>query len=527
MILTQQVRAVAAALCLLSITPTLALAGNYGSFRSAPAASIRTPSVVSAPRVSVPPRVAAPAAPSSGGYGSFRQERAPSVTAPPRPALTGSDRAISRETSGSALSEMRRQDSVAQQPDPPTRTAGPAVSGGGQFSNPTWTRPQVTERTPSTATPPQWQRQPDWNVPNYAQPRQSYGDWNPFLMWALIASLNRPSSSEFFHNHQNDPGYRQWRAEAEQQARTNADLRAKLDDLDKKLAEKKAEPINAGYVPPEIDPKVAHATHPVPSGGHSWLIALIVILLLGALGYLAWRVLSERAARSAANRMGLAPMNNTDTLVNLVKTKIHGPDQTPVERFKIGQVVTLERTPFLLASGSKIVRPDSDGTTSIRSVGKLSGAGHLIRLYLDDINFLQVSESPDGGIADCRYFTRIDEEYPENADEWRVWLDPSTGWTDLERGILADPKFRTPDNALYDRVWTPGEDRVAPREMRETIADLAGSREVGITAQLFARPMPDVPDLQEYLLVEVREDGPKASVILYAGIDLPATSLTL
>lgn len=526
MILTQRARAAIAALCLISLTPSLAWAGKYGSFRtsSPPSVSVRTPSVTSPV-----PRVTAPAspAPTSGGYGSFRsQERTPSVNAAPRPALTGSDRVISRETSGSALSDMRRQDTIARQPRPtPTAPSGTASSQGGVFSNPNWTRPRVTERTPPAA-PPQWQRQPDWNVPSYAQPRQSYGDWNPFLMWYLIASLNRPGSSEFFHNHRDDPGYRQWRAEAEQQAKSNADLRAKLDELDKKLDEKKNDPVDAKYVPAGIDPKIAHATQPVSSGGSGWLIAFFLILLLGAVGTLAWLEWNKRRRRT---RTGLEPMTNTDTLINLVKTKVTGPDETPLSRFKVGQVITIERTPFLMASASKIVRPETrDGTTSIVRLGKLSGSGNLSRLYLDDVNFLQVSEAPDGTIADCRYFSRIDEQYPQNSDEWRVWLDPRSGWSDLDLGILADPKFLTPDdNALYDRVWTPGDNRVPPREMRETLNDLDGSREIAITAQLYARAMPEAEDRREYLLVEVREEGPQASVILYAGIDLPASSLGL
>jgi hypothetical protein len=445
------------------------------------------------------------------------------VAAQPRPTLTGSDRAISRQNSGSALQDMRRQDAAARAA--PTAGAGPQTGtapSGGAFTNPTWTRPQVTERAPRSASP-DWQRQPGWTIPSYAQPHQSYGDWNPLLMWYLIVSLNRPGSSDFFHHHRDDPGYRQWRAEAESQARTNADLRTKLDELDRKLDETKAKPVDATYVPPGIDPKIAHATQPV--SGHGWLLALLILVLLAGGGAAAWLLWS---ARRKATRTGLEPMSKIDVIKDFVATKT-GQSQAPARsRFKIGQVVRLERTPFLMASASKIVRPENgEGTTTVVRIGRLSGTTTLTRLYLDDVNFLQVSEDGET-IADCRYFTRIDEQYPSDSDEWRVWLDPQSGWSDLERGILSDPKFLTPDdNALYDRVWSPGDGRVPPREMRESVTTLDGKTEIAITAQLYARAMPEAEGKREYLLVEVREDGSSASVILYAGIDIPSHSVGL
>jgi hypothetical protein len=70
----------------------------------------------------------------------------------------------------------------------------------------------------------------------------------------LLSNLGRPESIDFFHNHQNDPGYWQWRAEADRQAQDNADLRQRLDELDRQLAEKEGQPRNPGALPPDVPP---------------------------------------------------------------------------------------------------------------------------------------------------------------------------------------------------------------------------------------------------------------------------------
>ncbi len=346
MFFNRRIRLTAAAFCMISLTPGLAWAGKYGSFRAPSAStSIRTPSVVA------PPGGCAER-PDDGTDECIWQlplERTPSVAPSPKRELSGSDRAISQETSGSALREMRRQDAVARQQQeavareqqdalarqrreaaradrtPPTTSASRqgTGSGGGMFSNPSWigSTSSTSERTPPTSAP-RWQRQPDWTVPPYAQPRQSYGDWNPLLMWALITSLNRPGSSEFFHNHRDDPGYRQWRADAEAQARTNADLRKKLDELDRKLAETQGQPVDKGYVPAGIDPKVAHATQPASQGGGGLIVALFLILLLGGAATMGWIEWKKRRARP---RTGLEPVTTTDTLKTFAETKMNGP----------------------------------------------------------------------------------------------------------------------------------------------------------------------------------------------------------
>ncbi len=69
-----------------------------------------------------------------------------------------------------------------------------------------------------TSTSRRWYANRGWNIPHYAWsgPRH-FGLWNGLFLWFLLSHLSRPGSAAFFYNHQNDPGYQQWRADAEQQ----------------------------------------------------------------------------------------------------------------------------------------------------------------------------------------------------------------------------------------------------------------------------------------------------------------------
>lgn len=59
------------------------------------------------------------------------------------------------------------------------------------------------------------------------------------------------------YNHQNDPGFQQWREEVEKQAKDNTELKAKLAEMDKQIKSMEGTPKDPGYLPPGVPPEAA------------------------------------------------------------------------------------------------------------------------------------------------------------------------------------------------------------------------------------------------------------------------------
>ena len=201
---------------------------------------------------------AAPRTPSaSGGYSrpygssSGYTPRRPSTASP-----SASDRALSRQQSADALTRYRNQQAQAQweqmqreqvpRSPPVTSTTLPGPFGG---------RPS---RGYGYGTG--WFGDRGWAVPDYAyRTRRSFGLWDGLFLWFLLDNLTRPGYADFFHHHQNDPGYQQWRAEAERLAHENAEIRQQLDTLDRQVAQRQGQPRDPDYLPADTPPEVAVA----------------------------------------------------------------------------------------------------------------------------------------------------------------------------------------------------------------------------------------------------------------------------
>ncbi len=61
------------------------------------------------------------------------------------------------------------------------------------------------------------------------------------------------------YNHWDDPGFQRWREEAEKQAKDNAELKAKLAEMDKQVKSLQGTPKDPGYLPPGVPADVALA----------------------------------------------------------------------------------------------------------------------------------------------------------------------------------------------------------------------------------------------------------------------------
>ncbi len=447
---------------------------------------------------------------SSGGYSAPSY----STRTPPVAGSGGGDRAISRQSSGQALQQYR----AAQQP-PPTPQPDRRPSAG--YADP-W---GDTARRPSASGGGAYAPghgggygsgygtgygMGNRGYPAYV-PTQRFGIWDGLLLWGLLNSLNRPGRPEFFYSNQDDPGYREWRAQMDAAAAQDPSVRQKLNELDSKVAQLQGQPKTPGKLPPDLAGGVpGHAT---PDDGGSMIF---IILFLGAgLFLLLWFWRRRGAQSPGASSFGASSSAAPRP------PALGGSAQT---RFRVGMTFPVDPTPFVLAAVNTKVTGIGGEMVSVEALGVLmDGTIPLHRLYLPGrTGFFQMHLGRDGLPDECRYFSRLDEVSPASQDEWGVWLDPA-------QGLIGWPQFQTKDGKTYDRVWAGGATRVPPRDLTETIEDLSGTSQRVLHAMLYGAPTgapPPAPQT-EYVLVAVVEEQGQAWVEIHVGIDINPASLTL
>lgn len=465
-----------------------------------------------------------------GGSGGYSR---PSLT-PSRPRATipssPGDRAVSRQSSDSALRQFRtEQRPAAPEYDRPRRPSFSFPTNGGSVrpANRPSFEPQY--RPPPTT---EW----GWTPPPTIRPNvSSYGGWNPLLFWFLLDRLAQSGNSDFFHNHQYDPGYAQWRVDADRKAQEDPAVRAQLDKLDSALAERQNEPRDPGSLPKGVSPESARASADVvsisdapPNKGSGVTLFIVAILLIGGVVFLFY--VSARHAASAASYASISgaargkSMQGLKVAGNILRQKL-GNAPLQLKPFRVGMALTLDPTPFILAKEAiKVPTPKVEGKSSfvsVTAVGAIEGAP-LFRLHLTDDTFVQLhldGNSPD----ECRYFAQIDEVTPGDADEWKAWLGSG-------EGMIGWPQFQTKDGKLYDRVWAPGSQWVEPIRYVEKLEGGGPASSVKGVMMLYgaATGLADPAPPAEYILVaSVEPEGQGAWVAIHAGIDVNPAGLSL
>ncbi|MDA8253524.1 MAG: DUF2491 family protein, partial [Rhodospirillales bacterium] len=390
--------------------------------------------------------------------------------------FSGGDRSMSRSYSGQALQQYRRQ------LEAPPGARRPSTLGGESYL-------PVPRRPPAQYAPPPG----GWGGAPYAGGQGRFGAWDALFLWSLLNSLNQPGHTQFFRDNRDNPDYQAWRRDADRKAAQDPALANQLAELDRRLAQ------------PGGEAAAPASRRPATGTGGGGLVILVIIV-----GGVAFLVLWYLRRRASAPQPPAAPP---------------GLGGSARSRFRVGMTFPLDPSPFLLAAGATKVRPPPPGgLISIEAVGLVTdGAVSLHRLYFPGRDaFLQLHLAESGDPDECRYFSRIDEVTPASQEEWGFWLDPA-------QGMIGWPQFQAKDGKLYDRVWAPGEGRVAPREQAETIEDVQGRRLRKLLAMLYGArtgAAPPAPD-SEYLLVCAVDDAGQAWVEIFAGIDINPATLSL
>lgn len=500
-----------------------ARARSSGGYARPGRSSARTPSFGSG-WGSTPTRTPSTSGGYSRSYGSTPGYDRPSASSP-----SAADRAFSRQQSADALGRYRDQQAPA--------SSGQAMPGQRSTASTTW--PGAFGGRPDRGYRSGWFANRGWTAPGYAYGTQrSFGLWDGLFLWFLLDNLARPGYADFFYHHQDDPGYQQWRAEAERLARDNSEIRQQLDALDRQVAADAGQPRDPNYLPPDTSPEIAVAspdeartpsTAVLPDGGleeGAFGLPMMLLLVGGGSAFLLLRRRQAGARAAAGARRGGA-VGSLSQAGNILRHKVSGEGYAP-SLFRVGMTLTLDPTPFILAAqATKVPVPDAGGgnlLVSVEAVGTLgTGAARLTRLYLPGgASFFQLHLAADGNPDECRFFGRVDEVSPADPSEWAFWLDPS-------EGLIGWPEFQTKDGKTYPRAWAPGTNRVAPRELSEAVEMLGGTRSARHHAMLYAAPTgaaAPAPETEYVLVAAVEADG-QAWVEVHAGIDVNPAALSL
>ena len=231
------------------------------SFTSKPSSSYSTP----APSVPSKPSYSQP----SSGYSQSGTNSIPPTVAPNATTrFSGSNAGIntsqSRTGSGSGsfgksggsykqdvyASSTTRVDTskFAKQGNAVSSASANASNTTHTFGNNGVTAPQqstryVTRYTNVYQSPP----------PFMYQTYPSFGVFDALMLYGLMSSMHHNDAAMFYHR-QNDPGIQAYMAEMKEMSKDNAELKAKVDNLQKNMDEMAAAkvPVNPDYLPPSV-----------------------------------------------------------------------------------------------------------------------------------------------------------------------------------------------------------------------------------------------------------------------------------
>jgi hypothetical protein len=234
---------------------------------SSSSSSSHSSSGYSAPRMAAPSPSIAPR--SSGGYsappgssaGSSSGYRAPiSRSAGPAGTRSGSDAMMGRHAATTAYTSYRAtQSNFRAAAAPPVRPPT-----GSMFAH--------AQRAPSYSVLVV-HRNSYYSSWGYAPPPYLYGYaphfgmWDAIFLWSMASAASNAAQADWFYHHQYDPGYVDWRRQADIEAQQNAELRGQLATIDQRVAtlESQNAPRDPNYLPPGADAQVALAAENIVS----------------------------------------------------------------------------------------------------------------------------------------------------------------------------------------------------------------------------------------------------------------------
>ncbi len=84
-----------------------------------------------------------------------------------------------------------------------------------------------------------------------------FGLFNTLFLFWMLDHMNDKNVAAMAYHHKDDPGFKKWREEADKQAKDNAELKAKLEQMDKQVKALEGTPKDPSYLPPGVPPEAA------------------------------------------------------------------------------------------------------------------------------------------------------------------------------------------------------------------------------------------------------------------------------
>lgn len=189
---------------------------------------------------------------------------------------------------------------------------------------------------------------------------------------------------------------------------------------------------------------------------------------------------------------------------------------------KLGGLVAVEETPFILLASQGLLVTCPQGNLAIKAYGtyELSGC-RVHRFYLEDeTTVIQVSTDARGAVIeeDLRLFQQFDEVNPASDEEWGFWLDEADGY-------IGYPTFESQDKTKsYTRLWGSAEGRVDPLTYIEKIHTNPSGKdglEESHEAMLYGRNIPGTsPAVVELMLLSAVQTRDSAWISIDVGCHL-------
>ena len=240
-------------------SPPVASSGGYakpalGANATSPNATAANTSPGTAPAPASPPVA------SSGGYAKpalGANATSPNATAAAKPPVGGFDRGANRQLANQSLARYKAEQERFTAPPQGTLTNASAYAHNPLYAH---NAGRYASYDQAYAARDTYRNNNPWTPPAYAyHSAPSFGMWDALFWWMVLDKITEPSHAAAAYNNANDPGFQAWRREADRQAADNAELKAKLDAMDAKLASMQGQPRVPGTLPQGVPAAVALA----------------------------------------------------------------------------------------------------------------------------------------------------------------------------------------------------------------------------------------------------------------------------